>query len=86
MLEYIVTGQVRTDSCDIVTKMEKVVSETKRRAEVTERYMQKWDEIEHIKRDGREEVNRLNSILIDAGRIDIRPRKSCYTKTSVTAL
>ena len=26
--------------------------------------------IEHIKRDGREEVNRLNSILIDAGRMD----------------
>ena len=56
--------------CYVVTKMEKVVSETKRRAEVTERYMQKWDEIEHIKRDGREEVNRLNSILIDAGRMD----------------
>lgn len=51
---------------------------TKEKAEVTERFMQRWDEIEHIKRDEREEttkevtntVNRLNLILIDMGRID----------------
>ncbi len=45
--------------CDVVTKMEKVVSETKKRAEVTERYMQRWDEIEHIKRDGREGTRKI---------------------------
>ena len=31
--------------------MNDIVTETKERAEVTERYMQKWDELEHIKRD-----------------------------------
>ncbi|MBQ3797440.1 MAG: hypothetical protein II842_14405 [Butyrivibrio sp.] len=82
MLEYIVTGQVKANPCEIVTKMEEVVSETKKKAEVTERYMQRWDEIEHIKRDVREEtrkivteevtdtVNRLNLILIESGRLD----------------
>ena len=86
MLQYIVAGKVRSNPSVVVTQLERVVSKTKEKAEVTERFMQRWDEIEHIKRDVREEttkevtkvvtkevtdtVNRLNLILIDMGRID----------------
>ncbi|WP_022777968.1 hypothetical protein [Butyrivibrio sp. AE3009] len=51
VLEYIVDGAVRENPSRIVTQMNDIVTETKERAEVTERYMQKWDELEHIKRD-----------------------------------
>lgn len=56
MLKYIVTGEKRQEPSLVVTQMDEIVSETKKKAEVTKKYMQKWDEIEHIKRDTTKEV------------------------------
>ena len=56
VLEYILTGKKRRDPSPVIDSMDKIVSDTKDRAEVTKNYMQRWDEIEHIKRDVKREV------------------------------
>lgn len=56
VLEYILTGKKRRDPSPVIDSMDRIVSDTKDRAEVTKNYMQRWDEIEHIKRDVKREV------------------------------
>lgn len=61
VLKYIVTGEKRQKPSLVVTQMDEIVSETKKKAEVTKKYMQKWDEIEHIKRDTTKQVRRSDA-------------------------
>lgn len=56
VLEYILTGKKRRNPSPVIDSMDRIVSDTKDRAEVTKNYMQRWDEIEHIKRDVKREV------------------------------
>ena len=58
VVNYIVTGEKKTNPDPVVTVMDKIVSDTKGRAEVTKKFMQNWDRIEHIKRDVANEVKK----------------------------
>lgn len=56
VVNYIVIGEKKTNPDPVVTVMDKIVSDTKGKAEVTKKFMQNWDRIEHIKRDVTNEV------------------------------
>ncbi len=61
-----------------VDSLEAIVSKIKKRSEVTRKYMKQWDRERIIalearaegKAEERDQINRLNSILIEQGRID----------------
>ncbi len=56
VVNYIVTGEKKENPDPVVTTMDKIVSDTKGKTEVTKKFMQNWDRIEHIKRDITKEV------------------------------
>ena len=58
VVNYIVTGEKKENPDPVVTTMDKIVSDTKGKTEVTKKFMQNWDRIEHIKRDIAKEVTK----------------------------
>ena len=82
VLKYIVSGEKPSIANSEVNSLEEIVSKIKKRSEVTRKYMKQWDRERVIalearaegkvegKAEERDQINRLNSILIEQGRID----------------
>ncbi|MBE5860275.1 MAG: hypothetical protein E7301_09155 [Butyrivibrio sp.] len=78
MVKYIVTGELGDNPGEETHRLSDIVDNVKDRSEVTKTYMKEWDRqrihdrelTEQVTAQVTDSINRLNAILLKAGRLD----------------